>query len=301
MKAFADRFIDRARGLGHPLCVGLDPYLDRIPPTFRRGDMSPLAGDTVAAVREFLLSVLDIVSDLVCIVKPQAAFFEQLGWRGIELLELVVNAAHERGLLVILDGKRGDIAEVAAGYAQGYLMNDSPISVDAITVTPYLGLDAIEPFVRAAEAHGRGVVVLVRNSNPGSGRYQTLVTDSGRTVFEEVAASLRPIEDRLLGDTWSSLTVTAAATYGADTDSIRAQLPRSLLLVPGLGAQGGTIPNALRGFARGPSGLEGGIINCSRTILFPDDAFVDDRATWRRAVTRAARAMSEKLRLAVGA
>ena len=118
---FADTLIARVRALGHPLCVGLDPHLDPIPPLFRRGSMTPRDPQTARAVEEFLLAVLDRVADKVAVVKPQIAFFEQLGWRGLQVLETVVARAREHGLLVLLDAKRGDIGSTAEGYARAYL------------------------------------------------------------------------------------------------------------------------------------------------------------------------------------
>ena len=113
MNNFADRFILRTRELGHPLCVGIDPYLDKIPPVFRRKDMAVESPETSEAVSDFCLAVLDQIAGRVAIVKPQIALFEQLGWRGIRTLERVIQAAHERGLLVLLDAKRGDIGATA--------------------------------------------------------------------------------------------------------------------------------------------------------------------------------------------
>ena len=214
---FADRFVLRMRELGHPLCVGIDPYLDRIPPLFRRMEMAIGSPETPEAVSDFCLAVLDQLTGRVAIIKPQIALFEQLGWRGIRILERVIQVAHERGILVLLDAKRGDIGAVADGYATAYLSGSSSISADAITVNPYLGREALEPFVRQAGENGRGMVVLVRNSNPGASDYQDLRVGDG-TLFESVAFSLRPYQDALMGEEsgWSSLCVTTAATRPRD-------------------------------------------------------------------------------------
>jgi len=118
MARFGDRVIERMRKLGHPLCVGLDPYLDRIPAPFRRGAMTPGQADTARAVEEFCCRTIDLVAADVAIVKPQVALFECLGWHGWQVLERVVRHAHTAGLLVLLDAKRGDIAETATAYAR---------------------------------------------------------------------------------------------------------------------------------------------------------------------------------------
>jgi orotidine-5'-phosphate decarboxylase len=300
---FADTLVQRVRHLGHPLCVGLDPYLDRIPAVFGGGDLRPAGPDTVRAVGSFLTAVLDVIAPHVAIVKPQAALFEQLGWPGMELLAATVAAARQRGLLVLLDAKRGDIGDTAAGYARAYLSADAPLPVDAMTVNPYMGADAVEPFVRAAETTGRGVVVLVRNSNPGAAVVQKHKGADGRQLFEVVADALLPFESRLMGveTGWSSLMVTAGATSPDDTDAIRTRLRRSLFLTLGYGTQGGSVEAALRGFVPGPAGLEGGVVNCSRSVLYGTGDGETDAPTWERALTRRVATACNELRRAVSA
>ncbi len=172
---FGDQLIARVRALGHPLCVGLDPHLDRIAPLFRRGTMAPGDPATAEAVEDFVNAIIDRLEGRVAVVKPQIAFFEQLGWRGLQVLERVVDRCRRRGLLVLLDAKRGDIGSTAKGYARSYLTEDAPLRVDAITLNAYLGLDTLEPFA----ATGAGLFVLVRTSNPGAGDLQDLETEDG--------------------------------------------------------------------------------------------------------------------------
>jgi len=293
--SFGDQVIGRIRKLGHPLCVGLDPYLDRIPAPFRRGSMSPRQPETAQAVEEFCCRVIDLIAADVAIIKPQASLFERLGWRGWQVLERVVQHAQAAGLLVLLDAKRGDIAETARGYAQAYLASDAACSVDALTVNPYLGPESIAPFIAEAEKAERGVVVLVRNSNLDSSVYQSLDTAAG-PFFTVVAASLARWQDRLPGKItgWSSLGVTVAATHAEDSEKIREVLPRALFLVLGYGAQGATAREAVRGFQRGPAGLEGGMINSSRPILFPAVGLDVGAKAWEQGVRSAlARATNE--------
>lgn len=295
MVCFGDRVIERMRELGHPLCVGLDPYLDRIPPPFRRGAMAPQQPETAQAVEEFCCRTIDLISADVAIVKPQVALFERLGWRGWHVLERVIHYARATGLLVLLDAKRGDIAETALAYAQAYLAPDAPCSADAMTVNPYLGPESLAPFMVEAEKAERGVVVLVRNSNPDSSVYQSAATPAG-PFFTVVAASLAQWQDRLTQGTtgWSSLGVTVAATHAEDTEQIRGALPQALFLVLGYGAQGASAREAVRGFRRGPVGLEGGIVSSSRPILFPAAASDPGVHAWERGVRSAlARATSE--------
>jgi orotidine-5'-phosphate decarboxylase len=271
---FADRLIERVRELGHPLCVGLDPHLAAIPPLFRRGSMAPGDPQTVEAVEDFLTAVIDRIAGRVAIVKPQIAFFEQLGWRGMRLLEVICGRARVAGLLVLLDAKRGDIGSTAEGYATAYLAREAPLPVDAITLSPYLGFDTLAPFARVAGEAGRGLFVLVRTSNPGSGDLQDREV-GGEPLYVRVAeglAKMEAAEAALRGPRtgWSSLGVVCGATWPDQARRVRAALPRALFLVPGYGAQGGDAAAALEGFVPGPRGLEGGIVNSSRGIIFPE-------------------------------
>ena len=297
---FADELIARVRDLGHPLCVGLDPHLNRIPPLFRRGDMSPSCPETPDAVEAFLLAVLDRLQGRVAIVKPQIAFFEQLGWPGLRTLERVAARARERDIMVLLDAKRGDIGSTADGYARAYLEPRSALPVDAITLNPYLGLDTLEPFAARARDHGRGLFVLVKTSNPGSGDLQDLEVskgEAGRTVFGAVADSLASLAAELRGPVtgWSSLGVVVGATYPGQAIEVRERLPHSIFLVPGYGAQGASASDATQGFVRGPKGLEGGLVASSRGILFAADAHVSDAASWEGAFDRALEAAIQEL------
>ncbi len=297
---FADALISRIRELGHPLCAGLDPHLDLIPSVFRRGSMSPRDPQTVASVEEFLTAVIDRLAGRVAIVKPQIAFFEQLGWRGIQLLEKTVAHARRRDLLVLLDAKRGDIGSTADGYVRAYLSADAALPVDAMTLNPYLGLDALEPFATAADKNARGLFVIAKTSNPGSGDLQDHIVQGDRVrgapLYEDVAALLAPMALRLVGPEtgWSSLGVVVGATYPDQADKVRHRLPKALFLVPGYGSQGGGARDSIRGFAPGPNGLEGGIVSSSRAILFPADGKTDDAGAWEKAVDAAiARATDE--------
>ena len=281
---FADELILRVRELGHPLCVGLDPHLESIPPPFRRGSMRPDDPETAEAVESFLLAVIDRIAQRVAIVKPQIAFYERLGWRGLRCLEAVVAYAREAGLLVLLDAKRNDIGSTAVAYAQAYLEPGCALPVDAMTLNPYVGAEGLEPFVERAERYGRGLFVLVKTSNPSSGDLQDREVD-GAPLYETVAGFLEPISARLSGPRtgWSSLGIVVGASYPAQAERIREHLPRAIFLVPGYGAQGGSAVEAVAGFSRGKRGLEGGIVNSARDLLFPDAAYSDDAASWEKA------------------
>jgi orotidine-5'-phosphate decarboxylase len=301
-QAFADRLIQRTRKLGHPLCLGLDPHLTLLPALFRRGAMRPGAAETAAAVAGFCRAVLDRAAGRVAAVKPQAAFFEALGPPGFEALAQVVADARERDLPVILDAKRGDIGSTALAYAAAYLTSDAPLRADALTVNPYLGGDALAPFVDAAAAARAGLFVLVRTSNPGSTDVQDL-TVGERPVYAHVAASLVDAARRLRGaeTEWSSLGVVVGATQPEPSRRVREILPRSLFLVPGYGAQGGSAESAVAGFVPGPDGrLEGGVVSASRSVLFPEGAAsAREAAAWERALSAALDEATADLRRAV--
>jgi len=294
---FADDLIRRQRELEHPLCVGLDPHLDRIPALFRQGSMEPSAPRTAVAIEAFLAAILDRLGDRVAVVKPQIAFFERLGWRGLEVLARIVERARGQGLQVLLDAKRGDIGSTAAGYAAAYLGPQAAPTCDAMTLNPYLGRDALAPFLATARECGRGLFVLVKTSNPGSGDFQDQRLEDGRALFEAVAEALAKDAHELRGPVtgWSSLGVVVGATYPGESERVRARLPHSLFLVPGYGAQGGDASAALKGFVRGPDGrLEGGLVNSSRGILFPPGSDTADAAAWEGAIDEAlARAIGE--------
>ncbi len=301
---FADRLTQRLRRLGHPLCVGLDPHLDRLPALFRRGSMSPTDPQTADAVEAFLVAILERIAPRVAVVKPQIAFFERLGWRGMRVLENVVRRARENKLLVLLDAKRGDIGSTASGYAEAYLGANAAIACDAMTLNPYLGRDTLTPFLDCAHQHGRGLFLLVKTSNSGSGDFQDRRLEEGGTVFEAVAEAMTESSQELRGSAtgWSSLGVVVGATYPGQSERIRELLPHALFLVPGYGAQGGSAAAALKGFVRGDSGrLEGGIVNSSRGILFPPGSATDDSGRWERAIDEALTRSIDELSAAAAA
>lgn len=288
VSSFADHLALRLRALGHPLCLGLDPDFERLPPLFREAGLDASDPAAELAVVAFCRAMLERAAGRVAIVKPQVAFFEALGWRGMRALDTVVAEARSAGFLVLLDAKRGDVGSTAAAYVAAYLDAAAPIAVDAITVNPYLGLDALAPFLATAQ-RGRGVFVLVRTSNPGAADFQDRAVDGGRELHQAVAAALAAPAEALAGPVtgWSSLGVVAGATWPGEAERLREILPRALFLVPGYGAQGGTARDAVRGFVPGPAGLEGGLVNASRSLLFPPGSDTGDAGRWERAVDAA--------------
>jgi orotidine-5'-phosphate decarboxylase len=280
--AFADRLIEAVRRAGSPLCVGIDPFPDQIPALF--GDAH---GDARALLR-FGVAMIDCAVAHAGVIKPQLGLFEAYGEEGYAVARILVNEARAKGLIVILDAKRGDIGSTAEGYARATLGPAPGFDADCVTVNPYLGLDSLEPFVAVAEQSDKGVAVLVRTSNPGAHDLQDLDA-GGAPVWARVAEMIEPLCPRLKGATgWSGLMAVAGATAPEQARTLRERLPASLFLVPGYGAQGARAGAALAGFRQGPQGLEGGVVNSSRALSYPPAAqAAKSLAEWREAIGEA--------------
>ena len=262
--AFADRLIEKVRLYG-PLCVGIDPHPGLFPDLFGR----PSAG----SIAVWADGIIEAASGHAACIKPQTAFFEIWGSPGMAALEHVCKTARDAGLLVILDAKRGDIGSTAKGYAQAYLGENAHCASDALTVNPYMGLETLTPFVDEAEANGRGVAVLTRTSNPGAADIQELEV-GGEPIFMRMAKEFHTMGKRLSGvrTPWSGMMLVAGATAPEEARKIREAAPDNLLLVPGYGAQGAGAEQAIAGFVPVNGTLEGGVINASRSVTFPEAA-----------------------------
>ena len=296
---FADQLAAAVGRLASPVVVGLDPRWERLPESFRLGGASLDA--KALAYEQFCNAVIDVVTALVPAVKVQAAFFEELGPVGMGAMAAVIEHAHTCGLLVILDGKRGDIGSTAEAYARGYLGRESSAwQADAMTVNPYLGDDSLAPFVDVAAERGAGIFVLVKTSNPGSGMLQDAVTDDG-PLYRRVAAHVETLAAQSVGECgYGSVGAVVGATFPDQLAELRTAMPHTWFLVPGYGSQGGTAGDVAAAFdARGL----GAIVNNSRGIIFahsrPDYAERFGAAKWQDAVAAATRNMIAELRVAV--
>ncbi|MFO0796387.1 MAG: orotidine-5'-phosphate decarboxylase [Gemmataceae bacterium] len=288
MGSFADRLAAAVRRHG-PLCVGIDPRWESLPASVRAAVAHLPPGEQPAAAYEaFGRRVLELVRPHAGVVKPQAAFFEQAGPAGLAALQRLMSAAKELGFVTILDAKRGDIASTAAAYADAAF---GPVwDADSLTINPYLGRDAVEPFLTAAQAAGRGVFVLVRTSNPGAGLFQDLVCD-GRPVYRHVAAAVAEWNAATLGACGlGDVGAVVGATHPAELRELRAALPDVWLLIPGYGAQGGTAADVKAGYRA--DGL-GAVVNSSRGVTFP---FKPDDPSWEAAIVAAASKAAAELR-----
>ena len=290
---FADRLVAKVKAKSSVVMVGLDPRLDRLPAA-----VAPSANTDVeqaGAYRRFCEGVIDAVSDHVPIVKPQAAFFEQLGPAGMQALHAVVQYARSRGLLVLLDAKRGDIGSTAEAYAGAYLGEESAWKADALTVNPYLGDDSLTPFVDACQAQQAGIFVLVKTSNPGGKRWQDL-TSGDRRIYEHVGDYVQELAVASRGEcNYGAVGAVVGATFPDELAQLRQRMPNTWFLVPGFGSQGGSAEDVASGFDA--QGL-GAIINSSRAIIFahenPRYRSLADQ-DWQRAVEQATRDATEQL------
>ncbi len=294
MQHFADRLADAVRRRATPVLVGLDPRAGQLPPGLLESHDAAGADGKARAFAAFCRGVIEVVAPLVAAVKPQAAFFEQLGPAGMAALAEVIGCAREHGLIVILDGKRNDIGSTAAAYAEGLLGpgGTSPWGADALTVSPYLGDDSLRPFVDTATRRGAGLFVLVKTSNPGGGLLQDLLAD-GIPLYRHVGRHVESLAEETLGACgYGAVGAVVGATYPDQLAELRAAMPHTWFLVPGFGSQGGTARDCAAAFAT--DGL-GAIVNNSRGIIFAHarepyrDRFAPDQ--WQRAVEDATRDM----------
>jgi orotidine-5'-phosphate decarboxylase len=277
-KHFADRMLDAIEAKQAPLCIGLDPMYERMPKQIREIASHARGGlnEQAAAAREFCQSVIDICGHQVPCIKLQSACFERCGPSGMKAYFEVVDYAHEKGLLVIGDVKRADIGTTAQAYASAHLEDvligdgdaEHGVAVDAVTVNPYFGLDGVKPFIELAKQGGQGVFVVVRTSNPSATDFQDMKDAEGRRLFERVAEKVNDWANDAgcVGESgYSLVAAVTGATYPEDTKALRDLMPNSLLLVPGVGAQGGTMEDATQAFHEDGWG---GLVTVSRSIIY---------------------------------
>jgi orotidine-5'-phosphate decarboxylase len=290
--AFSDRLAEAVARKRSQLVVGLDPRLELLPVELR-GEAS-----AAEAYARFCRGIVDAVAPHAVAVKPQSAFFEALGAEGARAFEEACDYARAAGLLVIADAKRGDIASTARAYAAAFLEPRSslgggeaaPPLADALTVNSYLGRDAVEPFLQACRLHGAGIFCLVKTSNSGGAEVQDLVLSDGRPVWHQVATLVNEWGEELVGEQGlSAVGAVVGATHPRAVAEARKLLPRAVLLLPGVGAQGATPADVARAFTSGPASA---LVTVSRSVLYASrDGGGDD---WRAAAgAEAARTASE--------
>ena len=292
LEPFSDRLIASIRAAGAPTCIGLDPVYEKLPDAIRaRTD------DPVEAIDLYCGDVIQAIAGLCAAIKFQSACFERYGAPGLRVLRDMTLAAHNRGIPVILDAKRGDIGISAQHYAHAAFGADTshPLGgADALTVSGYLGPDTIEPFLHP----GRGLFVLVRTSNPGSDAVQAALLADGRTVAQMMADHVAALGDKHIGvNGYSDIGAVVAATKPQDAAALRTRMPRQIFLVPGYGAQGGTAEDIRPLLDSRPECGGGVLITASRSVTY---AFEPGDAAWPKAVKRAALEFAGQIRAVIG-
>jgi len=280
---FGDRVAEAVEQTGSTLCVGLDPRIELLPPDLIAG-LRPGRAGRARAYERFCAGVIDAVAGEAVAVKPQVAFFEALGGYGITALERVCELAREAGLLVIVDAKRGDIGSTSAAYAEAWLHardGERPVA-DALTVNPYMGGDALEPFL-AACSDGAGLFVLTRTSNPGGADIQEQPLADGRPVWERVAELTAAWGAPYIGSSGlSGVGAVVGATQPEAVARARELMPNAILLLPGVGAQGGGTELLAPAFRDHPAG---GLVVAARSVIY---AWRERRGDWQQSVRAAA-------------
>ena len=256
-----------------PIVVGLDPMLNYIPEHVQKKAFAEF-GETLEgaaeAIWQFNKEIVDKTYDLIPAVKPQIAMYEQFGIPGLEAFKKTVDYCKEKGLVVIGDIKRGDIGSTSAAYAVGHLghvqvgsKSYAPFDEDFVTVNPYLGSDGVNPFIDICKEENKGLFILVKTSNPSSGEFQHQLVD-GRPLYELVGEKVAAWGEAHMGDEYSYIGAVVGATYPEMGKVLRKVMPKSYILVPGYGAQGGQGKDLVHFFNE--DGL-GAIVNSSRGII----------------------------------
>ncbi len=254
MSSFAERFLKLAQSRS-PLCLGIDPAIELL----KQWGLPASA----AGVGNFCDIVMDAMGDRVAVVKPQSAFFEQFGPDGMQELVRVVRMTQERGALALIDVKRGDIGHTLEAYADAMIGPQSPFGGDAMTVSAYLGFDALKPLLNKATERGAGVFVVVRSSNPEGQTLQNAKIADGRTVATALADDITVYNANISKGIGPVGAVMGATIEGSATETL-ASLPNALILAPGIGAQGATFSDLARNFG---NAVNRALPSVSRAIL----------------------------------
>ncbi len=268
-----NKLTDKIKQTNAPIVVGLDPMLGYVPAPVKAAAFAEY-GETLQGAAEacwqFNKAIVDATCDLIPAVKPQVAMYEQFGIEGMIAYKKTVDYCRQKDLVVIGDVKRGDIGSTSAAYAAGHLgevqvgsQTYRPFDEDFITVNPYLGSDGIDPFAEVCKKENKGLFVLVKTSNPSSGEFQDQLVD-GRPLYELVGEKVAAWGAEHMGDEYSYIGAVVGATYPEVGKVLRKVMPKSYILVPGYGAQGGKGADLVHYFDE--NGL-GAIVNSSRGII----------------------------------
>ena len=268
-----NKLVEKIKKTKAPIVVGLDPMLSYVPEHITKKAFHEF-GETLEGAAEAIWlynkEIIDSVYDLIPAVKPQIAMYEQFGVEGLKAFQKTVDYCHEKDLIVIGDIKRGDIGSTSAAYAVGHLgkvevgsKKYSAFNEDFVTVNPYLGTDGIKPFVDICKEEKKGLFILVKTSNPSSGEFQDQMIEE-KHLYELVGEHVAKWGEELMGDSYRYIGAVVGATYPEQGKVLRKVMPKSFILVPGYGAQGGKGADLVHFFDE--DGL-GAIINSSRGII----------------------------------
>lgn len=268
-----NKLIANIKKTNAPIVVGLDPMLNYVPQHIQDKAFAEF-GETLEgaaeAIWQFNKGIVDATYDLIPAVKPQIAMYEQFGIPGLMAFKKTVDYCKEKGLVVIGDIKRGDIGSTSAAYAVGHIGKVQvgsktyvPFDEDFVTVNPYLGSDGVNPFIKVCQEENRGLFILVKTSNPSSGEFQDQLID-GRPLYELVGEKVAEWGETCMGDGYSNIGAVVGATYPEMGKALRKIMPKTFILVPGYGAQGGKGKDLVHFFNE--DGL-GAIVNSSRGII----------------------------------
>lgn len=268
-----NKLVDKIKTLDAPIVVGLDPMLDYVPEHLKKAAYDQY-GETLKgaseAIFEFNKQIIDTTYDIMPAVKPQVAMYEQFGIEGMIAFHKTCEYAKSKDLVVIGDIKRGDIGSTSEAYAIGHLgqvkvgsQTYRGFDEDFVTVNPYLGSDGITPFIDICKEEEKGLFILVKTSNPSSGEFQDQLVD-GKPLYEMVGQKVAEWGDSHMGDTYSYIGAVVGATYPKMAEVLRELMPKTYILVPGYGAQGGQGKDLAPFFNK--DGL-GAIVNSSRGII----------------------------------
>lgn len=256
-----DKAVELTKIKKNPCIVGLDPEWSKIPECYKRISLSRT--DTIL---NWAVDVIDCVADIVPAVKPQMAFYEVYGAEGVRVFEKIVAHAHGKGLLVIDDSKRNDIGNTAKAYAFAHLSKEGPINADFLTVSPFLGTDSIHPFIDTAVQNEKGIFLLVKTSNPGSGEISDAINGTGEKISDWLADYVSRQGRTYTGACgYSAIGAVVGATFPEEAARLRKLMRNNYFLVPGFGAQGGSAGDIVSCFRE--DGL-GAFVSSSRGILY---------------------------------
>ena len=266
-----DLLIEKIKSTNNPTVMGIDPSYDKIPNCVKEKYEKNVEG-VCSAILEYNKELIDNVCNIIPAIKPNIAFFEMFGIDGIKAFKETCKYAKEKGMIVIVDAKRGDIGSTATAYSSAFLgatkieeEDFKFLDVDFVTINPYLGTDGIKPFIEDCKKYGKGVFILVKTSNPSSGELQDLKLENGKTIYETVGELVNNWGQELIGENgYSSVSAVVGATYPKQLEELREIMPNTYFLIPGYGAQGGKAEDIALGFD--DKGL-GGIVNASRSLM----------------------------------